>query len=673
MHKPTGNARSACMALVFALAAFSYAVATGNRGVADAAPVAAGRAVSTNLNFANPFVDPTLKTTLDRDLGDAIAGSAVVRHINALGGVRPYLFTSTDLASITPDKSLLLDTGGFFHTPLVGTGIFGPLNAGLPTSHLVFHVKVIDSNGAVTSNANTTYRLTVFNNGNGVLNPPPPAQAQFRFAMTQLSDGQLFRDYVDNLDVVNGNTWDVKTGFHRTFSFLQGSVKFAGSTTSSVLDDAGLHLTQDGLVTGVPLVSGVIQFTARCQAINTVGVLEFAKSRNGISVDQAITINVGKNVQLSNTAVCTALSVGGSTTNGGRDKLSLTAVVNTMGQPPTGNVTLHVNDYAVTGVIGLRGKITLLSSSTQAPSSSSTQPLSNVSTRGQPQGVRLSGSINAKGQLRMTVSNESFGSLGQIFGRSIGSTGSPTVNTPLPLLPAMVDISVADSTLTPPTTFVEGSQALAIIGKVGSGNSAGKFNSGYKVGSVPRVNATVPANATLSGAFILTSVAGKDDGSHNTTSTGDSWRVGFIAVPPNGPIFTGSPNLSQPFAQFIQANAGFAQLSIGAFTDIKQQTTAARGAIKNTNKIPSSTQGLTKLAMTERGKGSYTTGVIPQTNGTNGSNISPATNASAPTKFNFATSIVLFDGSTGLVFYEGDGAQTIFNPRGRAWTSTPPH
>src|SRR5476649_277844 len=100
MYKQNGFARSACIAMVLALAAFSYAIATGLRSV-DEAPAVGSRLVTTNLNFANPFVDPTLKTTLDRDLGDAVVGSSLVRHVTAIGGVRPYTFSTSNLSTFS--------------------------------------------------------------------------------------------------------------------------------------------------------------------------------------------------------------------------------------------------------------------------------------------------------------------------------------------------------------------------------------------------------------------------------------------------------------------------------------------------------------------------------------------------------------------------------------------
>src|SRR5581483_9843501 len=128
------------------------------------------------------------------------------------------------------------------------------------------------------------------------------------FAVSKLSDAMQYRDYVDNLDTINGNTLNGA----RTYSLI-GTVG-AGSKTFTSLDAIGLHLSTDGTVMGNPLVAGLLTFTVRC--IDGSG--NIAKSRNGLQQDQPVTLNVQGNASISSTVVCTALSVKGDTTSNSR-------------------------------------------------------------------------------------------------------------------------------------------------------------------------------------------------------------------------------------------------------------------------------------------------------------------------------------------------------------------
>jgi hypothetical protein len=580
MYKQAGFARAACIAMVMALAAFSYAIATAGRGI-EVAP-AAGRAISSNLNFANPFVDPTLASTLDRDIGDAVIGSAVLRHITALGGVKPYTFTTTTLASNT---SLGLDSDGLFHTvPVTTVGTvttYGPLT-GTP-GLFRFNVTVKDSFGSQGHSKTEPYRLNILAN----------TVNAFRFAISGLSDGQQYREYVDNIAVINGKA---------PFKYTATGITLAGKAVST-LESIGLTIGSDGTVFGVPLQSGLLTFTAN--VTDATGAKALARS--GTGVGQTISLTINANVTLNNTVVCTALTASGDTTTGGKDKLSISGLFNPgIFSKLTGNVTVQVNGYTISGAIGAKGKVTGLS-------------LQALATAKVP---ALTGTISPKGTFKFTVSNESFGRNNLI---AVSPVTGLQLNT-------MVHVTIGNS--------VDGMNSISAFNK-GKGT---KFSFSYKLGTF---NKTGVINPTLGGAFILTSVSGKDD---TKGGTGDSWKVALVAVPPGGGA-----------APVVFAGATSASVSIGnSFTDT-EAVTSNKGVVK-TGKLDTKTNNkLTKLQLSEKGKGSYQTSFIASSQ----TGI-PLGTAGSSAGVNYTTNVTLLNGSTA--FYGGDGALTIF-PKSKGWSS----
>ncbi len=574
MQKQYGFARVACIALVLALAGFSYAIATAGRST-EVATVAA-RTVSSNLNFSNPFVDPTLKSTLDRDLGDAVIGSAVVRRVTATGGVRPYSFTST---SVSTNSSLGLDSSGLFHTlpvtPASGTQLttYGPLT-GTP-GNFRFNVTVADNSGTNVPKTEP-YRLSIFSN----------STTAFRFAITSLSNATQFNEYADYISTING---------HGPLSYTVSNVT-AGGTSAASLESLGLTIGKDGQIFGIPLKAGAITFTV--VAKDSTGAT--ASPRTGVGSSQTFTINVAGNSVIQDVIVVTSLTCSGDSAVGGKDKISISGVYNPLLFSSIGTtITLRLNGYVITGTIGSRGKISNLS-------------LQDFAARAKV--PTLKGTVNGKGQFKLQVSNESFGRSG-LLGTIVSNVN------------AMVEVQIG--------TKVDGFNAVSLNNK-GRGT---KFGLGFKLGQANKKSG--PLNASLGGAFILTSVAGKDD---TKGATGDSFKVGIIAVPPSGITFAGATK---------------ATVSVGtSFTD-SPSVTSSKGIVKTGRIDAKQANKVTRLSLSEKGKGSYQTSFLASSQ--TGIKLSSAgTSTGVP----YATGITI----NSTTPFGGVGSLLIF-PKGKGYTS----
>ena len=576
MSKQVGFARTACLAMILALAGFSYAIATlGGSADVRSVSVVGARTVSSNLNFANPFVDPTKISTLDRDLGDAVIGSAVVRRVTATGGVRPYNFTSTTLASNT---SLGLDASGLFHTVPVtaasGTQLtsYGPLT-GTP-GNFRFNVTLQDNSGTNPA-ISSPYRLSIFANTTNT----------YRFAITSLSNAVQFTEYADYVSTINGKG---------PYTYTVSNVTAGGKSLAN-LEATGLTIGKDGQIYGVPLTAGAITFTV--VAKDSTGAS--AQPRTGTGSSQTFTISVAGNSTIQNVVVVTSLTCSGDTANAGKDKIAVKGVYNPLLFSSIGtSITLRLNGYVITGVIGSRGKISNLSLQDFAAKA-------KVPT--------LKGTINGKGQFTLAVSNETFGR------DALLGTISTTVN-------AMVEVAIG--------TKIDGMNAIS-LGNKGKGT---KFGLSYKLGAA---NKNGPTNATLGGAFILTQVAGKDD---TKGQTGDSFKVALLAVPPSGITFAGATTAT--------VNIGTSFTDAPAVTSNKGQVKTGRIDAKQANKV-------TRLQLSEKGKGSYQTSFIASTQ--TGIKLS---SAGSSTGVPYATGVSI----NSTTPFGGVGSLVIF-PKGKGYTS----
>jgi hypothetical protein len=289
--------------VVAALAGFSYALATSlqveSRGAGSGVAV---RSVGTGLRFSNPFVlgsqAPEFPSGGDFasdpdafDLGDACFGSQITRHLTALGGVSPYLFTSTTIGSTT-STGLALDPTGRVH---------GAVPSGGPAP-ATFTAKLTDAAGATRTGA---FRLNTLSG----------SSLPLRFAHDRLSDAQVGSDYITNIEALNGNTSDT--------TYSASGVTLNGVALSN-LEQAGLTLFSDGTLAGRPLDSGTLAFTA--QALQGGAR---ALNRAGTAFNQSFSISIAAATRVQSALAATSAGVKGG--RPGRDTLNYTALINTDG------------------------------------------------------------------------------------------------------------------------------------------------------------------------------------------------------------------------------------------------------------------------------------------------------------------------------------------------------
>src|ERR1043165_9956466 len=303
MSKMTSMTRTGLLAALLAMVGFSYSLATSITEDAASDEVSA-RAVGTTipLDFANPFV---AGPGSDRDLGDAVAGSALTRLVRAKGGVPPYTFTAGTLTAFS-QNSLKLLTNGILTT--IGTAVA----KGLPTPFR-FAVTVKDGFGTNPHTKTENFRLTFV------------SSSQFRFATSQLSDGHYYHAYSDQLQVINGKP---------PYTFTASAVTFNGVPVTS-LEKVGFSLSKDGAVFGVPVPQGTVPNP------NIAGVITFvatatdasnnkAASRLGVGTSQVITVHIGASTIINSTVLATAMTIKAGTP--GKDSIAYKGITNINGE-----------------------------------------------------------------------------------------------------------------------------------------------------------------------------------------------------------------------------------------------------------------------------------------------------------------------------------------------------
>lgn len=373
--------------------------------------------VASNFLFANPFVDPSLTASVDRDLGDAVLGSIfAARHVRAKYGVLPYSFTAGTLSDFS-NSSLSLDDTGLLHTGVAGSS-FVALPATLPLPFR-FLVSAVDSIGTQTPTSEP-FLLNILTNQN-----------QFRFAIgPRLSDATRYLPYVDSVPVING----APSYF---FSLLPSSVGGGGKSGLSALESLGLTLTGDGTVYGQPLVSGPITFTVVCKDLNG----NSARSRDGTVFNQKLTINVDDNLSAQSTMYITSLTISGNSSKGGNDKLSISGFINLNAiavSRLSGNVTIRMGSYlspaATFGAVP--GKAT------------------NAVTGPGKKPPTLNVTVSSKGQFKMQVTHETFSDLNTLVS---GGAGAATA----------IEVSIGAQ--------LDGVQFLSVGGKITKNHFSGAY------------------------------------------------------------------------------------------------------------------------------------------------------------------------------------------------------
>ncbi|HLX63575.1 MAG TPA: hypothetical protein VKX17_20060 [Planctomycetota bacterium] len=276
MSKSTSMTRVGLLAVLLAMLGFSYSLATSNSEDAAGESVAA-RAVGTNppLNFANPFVGGVVGN--DRDLGDAVAGSALTRLVRAKGGIAPYTFTAagTAVQGIPPVATTL----SVAQLQLLSDGILTQVGTqcspAIKAGPFRFQVTVKDSFGTAPHTKTETFRLTFI------------GSTQFRFASTTLSDGVQFRPYSDVAATING----------------KGPIKY--KLVSSIPTSMGLGVAADGAVFGVPTVSGTVTLVVSATDANG----KLAANRLGVGTNQTYTLNVTAGKSLSSLISASSITI----------------------------------------------------------------------------------------------------------------------------------------------------------------------------------------------------------------------------------------------------------------------------------------------------------------------------------------------------------------------------
>jgi hypothetical protein len=424
MLKLTGISRAGLLGVLFAMVAFSYALATSS-GVGEGAVGAASRALGTNpLHFTNPLVSvfsPADANGTDRDLGDAVAGSQFARFCRAAGGVPPYKFASTvtpTLASLNLGVSLQVNG-------LVAGSMAGGLTAGAKR----FRVTVTDSSGSTAgASAPVTefFRITIVD-GN-----------TFKFGVgPDLGEAVQLREFATKLDVI-GNTTPA--------SFTTSSVALAGDSAVNSLDDVGLFLANDGTLYGKPLKAGVLTFKADCVGANG----QNARSRDGLTVGQNFTLTITANTIVSTNILTTSAQIKGGSP--GKDSIKFQALANLNGR--------RLSDLTGDEVSLRIGAYVSPANSATTPTTLDAKGKTNKPTVKNAAAVTLKGAVASTGKVSIAIGKETL--TAALFGGTL--TDGSTI-----LLP--VGAAIGDA--------VTGTETLPFLVK----NKSGKFSLSFKLGA----------------------------------------------------------------------------------------------------------------------------------------------------------------------------------------------
>lgn len=306
------------LALITAVAGFSYALATAPDMEEPREVLPTPRAVGGGLRISNPTLlagqDPLYPTgglagsavgfMQGFDLGDACYGSAIVRYITAVGGVEPWLFKPVAVGSTTLNVDPMGRVSGTL-PPVAGTSI----------QHIT--ASVSDRTGASQTG---TFSLFGF----------PSSTTPFRFAHDRLSTARVGQDYTTNIQVLNGDPARI------VFSVVPGSVTLNGIPQSN-LSNVGFQLYEDGNLAGRPLMSGTMTFIARATVDG-----KNALNRQATSPDQPLTLSIEKQNSIQSILATTASGIAINPSRSGTDGFNLTALFNSDGLSSTDLAGLSV-------------------------------------------------------------------------------------------------------------------------------------------------------------------------------------------------------------------------------------------------------------------------------------------------------------------------------------------
>jgi hypothetical protein len=296
---------------------------------------------------------------------------------------------------------------------------------------------------------------------------------------------------------------------------------------------------------GVPLVQGV--FTITVHAVDANGLI--ANNRANTAPDQSLVLTVGANSISSSDLTTLSCSVRGDRAGGGKDNLRYVGIVNALGQD---KFSLADSDFAFRlANIAVTGRLD-----------------SNGSFKGDlADGSSAKVKISSSGILSVMISKGSF---------STALNAAALVDGKLTR--EILQVTVGDA--------VVSSEALDFDTSVRDT----RYTLNYALGR---------SGASAGGGFQIVSVRGKDDLSSGGL-TGDSWRVGFIALAPKGITANGTPGLDNVTAVNIRIGTNFIQ----NLTPIK-----SRGA--NTRFSLRTPDGVTRFSLSgKNGKGTLQTDTL---------------------------------------------------------------
>jgi hypothetical protein len=589
---------------VCAIAGFSYALATSL--TAESSAVAA-RGLAGTLTFTTPF----FPGTLEHDLGDAAFGSQIVRWIQASGGVPTYKFYSDSTitqfkgaislanavaklarAVLPPSDQPDYGTEAQLLFPGLLQGQIGNIPSALPAGKtslpLQFDVTAVDSQGANPNSRTDSFQITMVNSN------------VFKFAQTSLNDAALCQDYYGQVDMIGGV---------RPFTFAPGLITLTapGGTVTSIapaeLGSAmGLFFDQStGALIGRPLQAGLLQITLAC----TDAYGRVAQARNLSGPGQTLSINVLPNPMLHSRFFSTSIIIKGGVIEGGKDSIQYSGIIN-LGAPLASfygeQLTLTIGNYTSPAVT----LNTLGQGSTGMPKKKA------GSGRLNKPGPEVQVNISPSGQIKITVSNESFGVAGSIL-------------QDITVRQAVLPVSIAISN----NAFM-GGEVLNFGIKARYQNFYNNFQMNYQLGA-----------GNLAGGFLLTGVQGQDD----SAGSGSAWKAGFIFLPPGGQSFI---------------SAGSATVNIGGFSN--SINVSITGGTLTGAKRGNNAPQIVGLGVSPRGQSFVKTSSLPAA----ATNIPVAEQVSGQSVlFPFLISLNAVNASQ---LFGGADAQPIF-ANGRTWRS----
>jgi hypothetical protein len=341
--------RTLLSALFLAAAGFSFAIATPapqDSSSSDAAKYEAqARAVGAPLRFTNPFLlagtDPrfpnggdTKKDPKGFDLGDAEQGQNIRRVITAAGGYQPYNFV------LAPN----LDS------PLVGTATLPTLTPiGLLSGPVMAAGSFIRFNVTLTDFI-ATERTGIF--FLRMLNSP----AAFRFAVNRLPTAQQGNHYYTTIDTVGGVA-------PVTYVIVAGSVNSPSTTpllpAGARLEDAGLSLSPDGILTGRPLVAGTLNFAV--QATDATGAVASPRSGSGSGGSQSFKLDIEANTKANSELTTLSCAIKGSQTANSKDTFTYSGLLDMRNETAASlagsTLTVRIGQTAISGKFDARGRV----------------------------------------------------------------------------------------------------------------------------------------------------------------------------------------------------------------------------------------------------------------------------------------------------------------------------